>query len=102
MQVKLIMSINQAERLSIWIEIFPKTIVLAMKMCTAFPINALTAGIEVDMAIRSTKIKFALALIECGNNGIRMIPPIENIKARASNKESVIGIRNSAKNKNRG
>lgn len=71
---------------------FPKTRVLLTTISTAFPVNALTAGIDVIAAIKSRKIKLAFALIECGRNGIKIIPVIGNIKDKKSNKESVIDI----------
>ena len=84
------MRINQDDRLSIWSEIFPKTRVLLIKISTAFPVKALTAVTDVVAAIRSTKIKLAFALTECGRNGIEIIPAIGNSKDKKSSKESVI------------
>ena len=84
--------INQDERLSIWIEIFPKTTLFPMKISILFPVNALTAGVEVVTATRTIKIKFAFALVECGSKEIEITPAISNDMARASNKDSVIGI----------
>lgn len=57
-----------------------------------FPANALRAGMDVIAAITSTKIKLALALIECGSNGIEMIPAIGNSKAKERKKKSGINI----------
>jgi hypothetical protein len=41
---------------------FPKTSVLLITISTAFPVNALTAGIDVAAAINRTKTKLAFAL----------------------------------------
>ena len=86
------MRINQADRLSIWSEIFPKTCVLLIKISTVFPVKALTAGIDVIAAIRSTKIKVAFALTEWGRSEIENIPAIGKNKDKKSNKELVIDI----------
>jgi hypothetical protein len=76
------MRINHAERLSIWSERFPKTILLLIKISTVFPVNTFIAGMDVTTAIASTKIKLTLPLIESGNNGMEMIPAIGNSKAK--------------------
>ena len=92
MQVKFMMRINQDDRLSICSEMFPKTNDLLITISMEFPVNALTAGIEVIAAIKSTNIKLPFALIECGRNGIEIIPAIGNNKAKESNKKSVIAV----------
>lgn len=71
---------------------FPKTGVLLITISTAFPVNDLIAGIDVIAVINNTKIKFTLALTECGSNGIEIIPAIGSSKVKKSNKESVIDI----------
>lgn len=71
---------------------FPKIIVLLIKISRVFPVNAFTAGMEVITAITSTKIKLAFALIECGSNGMEIIPAIGNPKAKERNKKSGINI----------
>ena len=71
---------------------FPKTGALLITISTAFPVNALIAGIDVMAAINSTKKKLALTRTECGSNGIEIIPVIGSSKVKKSNKESVIEI----------
>jgi len=58
----------------------------------SFPVKALIAEAEVNEAIKRTKQKLTFDLIECGRNGIKIIPAIGNTEAKKSNKESVIDI----------
>lgn len=71
---------------------FPKTSALLITISIVFPVNALIAGMEVIAAIKRTKIKLAFDRIECGRNGIEIIPAIGNTKDKKSNKELVINI----------
>ena len=60
----------------------PKTALLPIKISKVFPVNALIAGTDVVTAIRSTKIRLATALVECGSNEMEIIPAIGNSKAK--------------------
>jgi hypothetical protein len=47
---------------------------------------------DVITAIKRTKIKLAFDRIECGRNGIEIIPAMGNTKDKKSNKGFVINI----------
>jgi len=70
----------------------PKTRVFLSTKSTEFPAKDLTAGMDVIAAIKSTKIKRPLALVECGRNGMETIPAIGNTRDKKSSKESDMDI----------
>jgi hypothetical protein len=84
--------INQADRLSIAIDMFPNTADGTITIFIGFPASALIAGIEVTAATNNTKIKLAFALMEFGRNAIKIIPVTGNNNAKKNNNRSMIDI----------
>lgn len=80
MQVKLIMSINHAERASMRTGMLSKNDAPEIIKSTGFPIRASMAGIEVATAINRTKSKLVIALARDGKTGIIINPTPAKIK----------------------
>lgn len=93
MQVKLMIRINQEERLSIRNEIFPNTELVVIITSTVAPDNTFTAGIDVIAAVKRTKKKLAFALRTGGSNGREIIPASSIDRDKKNNNDSVINIR---------
>jgi hypothetical protein len=68
------MSINQADSASIRKGTFPKNDVPEISVSSGFPVRALSAGMDVTIAINKTKMKLLMALVRDGRSGIRINP----------------------------
>lgn len=73
-QVKLIMSMNQAESASMRTGTLLKNDVPEITISTGFPASASIAGTDVTTAINKTKMKFVTARAREGKRGIRINP----------------------------